>query len=240
MRSFLPSAASLAVLALAIQPALSIAQEATSAQLAPPAAVRITSPVTDSVRTTLPGYIAPKALARYDRGAASASLGTGRMALLLHRDPARQQALREYLGDLQNPHSASYHKWLTPQQYGAQFGIAPQDLQAVEAWLQNQGFQIRSVPSSGNVILFSGTVGQVEQAFQTSIHTYVVRGVRHVAEATPLSIPAALAPVVDGISPLNDFRAHPQQLTGERAQVQLAADNSLGTSGRLQVLARLP
>jgi hypothetical protein len=240
MRSFLPSAASLAVLALTMQPAPAVAQAATSAQLAPPAAVRITSPVTDGVRATLPGYVAPKALAPYDQGAASASLATGRIALLLHRDPARQEALREYLGDLQNPHSASYHKWLTPQQYGAQFGIAPQDLQTVEAWLQAQGFQIRSVPAGGNMILFSGTVGQVEQAFQTSIHSYAIQGVRHVAEATPLSIPAALAPVVAGISPLNDFRAQPQQLTGDRAQVQLAADNSLGTSGRLKVLAKLP
>ena len=74
------------------------------------------------------------------------------------------------------PHAANYHKWLTPQQYGAQFGVAPQDIQAVETWLQSQGFQIASVPASANFIQFSGTVGQIEQAFHTSIHSYSING----------------------------------------------------------------
>jgi hypothetical protein len=240
MRFFLHSAVSFAALLVIAQASSCVAQQRTDGQLAPPAATRVTSPMNTGARVALSGYTAPKSLARYDQGPASASLATGRMALLLNRDAPRQEALREYLGSLQDPHAANYHKWLTPRQYGAQFGVAPQDVHAVETWLQSQGFQIASVPASANFIQFSGTVGQVEQAFHTSIHNYSINGVKHVADATALSIPAALAPVVAGISPLNDFRAQPQHLLGERAQVELAANGALGNSGRLRTVSRLP
>jgi hypothetical protein len=240
MRFFLHSAVSFAAFLVIAQASPSNAQQLTGAQLAPSAAIRVTAPVDNGVRVALSAYTAPRALARYDHGPASVSLATGRLTLLLSRDPARQQSLREYLGSLQDPHAANYHKWLTPQQYGAQFGAAPQDIQAVETWLKSQGFQIASVPASANLIQFSGTVGQIEQAFHTSIHSYSINGVQHVADATALSIPTALAPVVAGISPLNDFRAQPQHLLSERAQVELAANGALGNSGRLKMVSRLP
>jgi hypothetical protein len=235
MRFVLHSAASLAFLLVIAQPSPLLAQQPATA-----AAVLVTAPVDNAVRAALPGYIAPKALAPDDLGPAAPSLATGRLVLLLHRDAAREQALRAYVGGLHDPHAANYHKWLTPQQYGAQFGAAPQDIQAVETWLQSQGLQITSVPASANFIQFSGTVGQLEQAFHTSIHSYLIGGVKHIADATALSIPAALAPVVAGISPLNDFGAQPQHLLGGRAQVELAANGTLGNSGRLKTVARLP
>ena len=189
-----------------------------SAPLAAPS-VRVTAPVTNDALVTLKGNTHPLAQARYDQGAVSPSLPTGRMQLLLRRSPAQAEALREYMGQLQDPNSSSYHKWLTPASYGANFGIADQDLQAVEAWLSSQGFKIEAVPASRNLIQFSGTTGQVAQAFHTSIHTYVVNGETHHANASDPEIPAALAPVVAGISALNDFRAKPQHVLGTRTQV---------------------
>jgi hypothetical protein len=58
-------------------------------------------------------------------------------------------------------------------------------------------------------IEFSGTARQVESAFHTEIHHYMVAGVRHVANAADVAIPEALAGVVGGVASLHDFHARP-------------------------------
>ena len=181
-----------------------------------PAAVsnRITAPIDESNLVALSGNIHPMAQARFDRGAAPSSMATGRIMLLLARSGAQQQALTDYLADVQNPSSPSFHKWLTPAQFGAAFGISDSDLQTVEGWLQSQGFKVEKVPAARNVIQFSGTAGQVESAFHTSIHAFSVLGETHYANVSDPQIPAALAPVVAGVTPLNDFRPKPHVVKG--------------------------
>ncbi len=225
--SLLRCAASAAAAILAASSALA---QAAPTVLATPT-VRVTAPVANDTLVTLKGNTHPLAQAKFDQGAASPSLATGKMQLLLRRSPAQAEALREYMGGLQDPNSPNYHKWLTPAAYGASFGIAPQDLQAVEAWLGSEGFKVEGVPASGNLIEFSGTLGQVAQAFHTSVHSYLIHGEKHYSNASDPQIPAALAPVIAGISPLNDFRAKPMHVLGNRVQAQAEA-------GRLQVTAQ--
>jgi subtilase family serine protease len=43
---------------------------------------------------------------------------------------------------LQNPSSASFQKFLTPQQYAELFGLSARDLNKIRAWLESYGFQI--------------------------------------------------------------------------------------------------
>jgi hypothetical protein len=167
---------------------------------------RITAVVNDSNLVTLKGNVHPLAKPRYDRGAAPLSMPTGRIILVLQRSSQQQESLREYLESLQNSSSQSYHKWLSPAQFGAVYGISDSDLQAVEGWLQSQGFTIDKVPQSRDVIEFSGSISQLQNAFHTSIHTFAVNGETHFANTTDPQIPAALAPVVAGVAPLNDFR----------------------------------
>ncbi|HLI79419.1 MAG TPA: S53 family peptidase, partial [Candidatus Binataceae bacterium] len=56
----------------------------------------------------------------------------------------------------------------------------------------------------------SGTAGNVREAFHTEIHNFDVNGTRHIANATEPKIPAALAPIVEGVASLHDFMPHPQ------------------------------
>lgn len=169
---------------------------------------RIVAPIDETSLVTLKGNVHPLAQARYDRGPAPLSTPTGRVMLILQRSSTQQLALTQYLADLQNPSSPNYHKWLTPAQYGAQFGISDSDLQTVESWLQAHGFRIEKVPQGRNMILFSGNFEQLQTAFHTSIHSLFVNGENHFANMTNPQIPAALAPVVSGVGPLNDF--HPK------------------------------
>ena len=67
-------------------------------------------------------------------------------------------------------------------------------------------------------IEFSGTGAQVREAFQTEIHRYQVNGEKHMAAAGDPSVPAALAPVIAGLAPLNDFHPQPHLRVLGRAQ----------------------
>jgi hypothetical protein len=170
---------------------------------------RITGPVDDSVRVPLKGNVHPLAQARFDQGAAPASMPTGRLALLLAPSAQQHEALKEYLDSLQNPSSPNYHKWLTPATYGASYGASEQDIATVSAWLTSHGFKIEKVATARNIIQFSGSIAQVTAAFHTPIHSFLVNGEHHFSNTVDPQIPAALAPVIAAISPLNDF--HPRR-----------------------------
>jgi hypothetical protein len=176
---------------------------------------RIVAPIDESNRVALSGTVHPLAQARFDRGAAPSSMATGRIMLLLQRSAAQQQALTQYLADVQNPVSPTFHQWLTPSQYGAMFGPTASDMQTVESWLQSHGLKIEKVPQARNFIQFSGTAGQLQSAFLTSIHAFAVGGETHYANVNDPQIPAALAPVVAGVAPLNDFRPKPHLVKGD-------------------------
>ena len=179
---------------------------------------RVTGSIDESQLVTLKGNVARLAGPVLDRGPAPVSTPTGRVLLLLQRSAAQQQALTEYLEDVQNPSSPSYHKWLTPAQYGARFGVSDADLTTVESWLEGYGFKIERVPAGRNVIEFSGDFGEIESAFHTSMHVFGLNGKTLFGNVEDPQIPAALAPVIAGVGPLNNFHAEPPLVMGPRGQ----------------------
>lgn len=140
-----------------------------------------------------------------DRGEVPADLPLERMLLVLSRDPAAESALQQLLASQQDKSSPAFHSWLAPSQFAENFGVAPQDIQTLTSWLTSHGFRVNRVGASGMTIEFSGTARQVEQAFHTPIHAYMVDGAQHYANSSDPQIPAALAPVVAGIATLHNF-----------------------------------
>jgi trimeric autotransporter adhesin len=167
---------------------------------------RVTQPIDDETRVVLAGNVHPLAQARYDQGAVPDSFPAQRMMLLLRRSSAQETALRRFLEDAHTPGKPDYHKWLTPQQFGASFGPDDGEIAAVDGWLRQHGFSVARVTAGKTAIEFSGTAGQLRDAFHTEIHSYVVNGEEHHANNRDPEIPAALAPVIAGIAPINDFR----------------------------------
>ncbi len=168
---------------------------------------RITQAVDENKLTLLKGNVYPLARPEFDRGPAPSSLPMENMLLVLKRSPEQEAALDKLMAEQLDKSSPNFHKWLTPEQFGQQFGPSDQDIQTITSWLGSHGFQVVQVTNGRTVINFSGNAGQVQQAFHTSIDSYVVKGEQHWANSSDPQIPTALAPVVAGVNTLHNFHA---------------------------------
>lgn len=182
----------------------SFAQQA----VAPPPLIQ--QAIDESQLTTLKGNTHPLARTRFDAGLAPPDLPMQRMLLVLKRSPEQEIALKRLLDEQHDRTSAHYHAWLTPEQFGREFGPSDQDLQVVTSWLQSHGFQIGRVTKGRTMIEFSGTADQVAQTFHTQIHRYQVRSRGYWANASDPQIPAALTTAIAGVHSLHSFRKKPQ------------------------------
>ncbi len=170
--------------------------------------VLITEKIDESHRVHLAGNTRPESKAGNDRGAVADNFPMEHMFLQLKRPPEQEQALQEFIDEQQTEGSLNFHRWITAQEFGERFGLANQDLEAISLWLQSHGFKVNVIYPSGMVIDFSGTAGQVSEAFQTEIRHLEVKGEKHIANISDPRIPAALATAVSGIVSLHDFRPH--------------------------------
>lgn len=187
------------------------------------AAPQITQAATNASLVVLRGNVHPLARAAYDRGPAPSNLAMQHMLLVLKRSPQQEAALDELLAEQQDKSSSNYHKWLTPAEFGEQFGPSDSDIQTVESWLRSQGFTVNSVSNGRVVIDFSGTAATVQTAFHTAIHHYAIpNGEQHWANATDPAIPASLASVVAGVRSLNNFFPKPQHAAVRRSALRPA------------------
>ena len=155
------------------------------------------------------GSTHPFARPAYDAGAADSALRLERLILVLGAAPDQEIKLSAFLDSQHDKTSANYHRWLTPEEFGEQFGPSSEDLQRVTNWLHGLGFRVETVAQSRRWLEFSGTALQVQSAFRTQMRHYQVNGRSHIANATDVSIPMALAPVIRGIASLHDFFSKP-------------------------------
>jgi len=179
-------------------------------------APRITAAVDETKLVTLTGNTHPLAQARFDQGAAPDSLQLERLMIILKRGPEQEAALRTLLDEQQDSRSSNFHKWLTPEQFGKQFGPADSDIQVVKGWLESHGFRVTNVTKGKTTIEFSGNAALVRQAFHTDIHKFVVNGEQHWANTRDPQIPAAISPVVSGIKSLHSFFKKPMHTVVKR------------------------
>jgi subtilase family serine protease len=174
---------------------------------------RITDVIDERKRTVLQGHLNPAAKPQADRGRVDRQLTLPRVMMVFKRTEEQQANLDAFLKEQQDPSSRNYQLWLTPEEFASRFGLSPADLNKVVSWLQTKGFRIDEISRSRSWIAFTGTAQQVESAFQTEIHHYIVDGVRQYAPSMDPSVPSALGNVVRGLRSLDDFRLKPRLKT---------------------------
>lgn len=175
---------------------------------------RIRTEINSSQMTPLKTTLLPQARAEFDAGRMPSNSKLSGMSIVFNRSAAQQAALEKLIAAQQDPSSPQYHQWLSPEQFAAQFGMAQADIDKVQTWLQQQGFAVDSVARSKSMIRFSGTVGQVELAFQTEMHYYKSNGETHFAPSTALSVPTAIAGAVERVGNMSNFRPRPLHVRG--------------------------
>ena len=214
----------LAIAAVALTTIGATAQATPQIQTSARPTARITQKIDASITTPLPGTH-PSIVEHATVGARlAASTQLSHMMLLLSPTDDQEYALQTLLDQQQDKTSPNYHQWLTPESFGQTFGVAPADIAAVTAWLQDQGFHVDSVAKSNRIITFSGNVGQVETTFHTQMNALTVNGEAHISNTTDIAIPQALAGVVKGIASLNNFFPKAANTGARKIQINHSAN----------------
>jgi trimeric autotransporter adhesin len=117
----------------------------------------------------------------------------------------RTAALDQLLAAQITSSSPSYHKWMTPEQFAASYGATDDQIAAATSWLESQGFTVGNVSAAKTRLTVTGTAAQVQQAFAVTLRRYQVAGVVHFANSTQPSLPQEIAPLIAGVSGLDDI-----------------------------------
>jgi len=100
-------------------------------------------------------------------------------------------ALQALLAAQQTPGSASYHRWLTPAQFGARFGPTAASLANVRAALAGAG--LRATATHTRSLHVAGTVDQANRLLQTTLNAVTLaNGHTHLVASKPITLPASL------------------------------------------------
>ena len=174
------------------------------------AADRIVDRVDLSRTVTVKAQTHPLAQPQFDRGAVDPAMEVSYATVLLK--PAG--GLEEFLAEQQTASSPNYHRWLTPEEFGARFGLSDSDTGKLVEWLRSQGLQVHDVARGRHWITFSGTAETVGRALHTEFRQYVVKNEKHFANSADPSVPAAFESVIAGFAGLNDFHPHPTYVKG--------------------------
>jgi len=84
--------------------------------------------------------------------------------------PERNSAeLDQFLRDIQDPHSPSYHHYLSVEEYTAHFGPTQQDYDQVVAWAQANGLRVTGTASNRRLVNVEGSVDAINRGFNVQL-----------------------------------------------------------------------
>ena len=174
------------------------------------APARLVGPVVNTNRVQILHSVRPELQAARDEGPLGGQQILKSITVYFSRTPEQETGLQELLADQVDRTSPRFHKWMTPEQFGAQFGANPDDIGAVRDWLASFGFTNVRIARGLGYLIADGSTAEASQAFGTSIHRYTLaNGEQHFANSQPLSIPAAFSKVVKGVTGLDDLNVRP-------------------------------
>ena len=133
--------------------------------------------------------------------------GTNRLHLVIVLPLRNGEALDSQIEQIYDPASPAYHQYLTPGQFAERFGPTRQDYEAVRAFAQANGLQVKGLHPNRTLMDVSGAAADIERAFHVNLHVY-----QHPTEARKFYAPDVepsldLAVPLLLVSGLNDFGA---------------------------------
>ena len=127
------------------------------------------------------------------------------LTLRLQQSTAQVAALDSLLSKQTDRSSSSYHHWLTPAEFAAQFGASDGDLAQLTTWLAAQGLTVSSISPAHTRISVTGPSGQVEAAFAVPLRRMTAAGSVYFANTVQPAATPRIASVIASISGLDDL-----------------------------------
>ena len=121
------------------------------------------TPVTHHTRDEVINKVSPLV------GHLSATKNMRIVLVLQHRN---QPDLDQFLKDLQDPASSSYHHYLTVDQFTAKYGPSVDDYEAVKTWAKENGLKIESTARNRQILAVSGSVQKIQSALHVNFGLY--------------------------------------------------------------------
>lgn len=128
------------------------------------------------------------------------------------------EGMQRFVDSVSDPKSPNYHKYITPEEVGARFGLSGNKVNQVAAYLRSQGFKINLQAKNHLAILADCTVGQAEAAFGTVINDYQSQDPKEPGRqnffsfSKDLQLPTEIASYVIDVSGLENY-TKPQMRT---------------------------
>lgn len=113
--------------------------------------------------------------------------------------------LKDFVANLENPHSSQYHHYLSPQAFADKYSPSAADATAVANFLRAAGLRVTGIAPNRLLIDASGSVGQVEQALGITIGRYQLGNTTYFAPDRDPMLPDNIAPLVQNIGGLDSF-----------------------------------
>ncbi|WP_323122344.1 S53 family peptidase [Burkholderia alba] len=107
--------------------------------------------------------------------------------------------LDAFLQAVNQPGNASYHKYLTPEQFKARFAPTDAQVQAVVAHLKANGFSNIHVTDNNKLISADGNATNAQNGFHASIKRFNYRGKTVYANDSAALVPSSLGTVVESV-----------------------------------------
>jgi subtilase family serine protease len=133
---------------------------------------------------------------------ATAVPATKQVKARVYLAPRSQSALTSAVMAVSTPGSATYHHFITPKTYDAQFAATGAQVSAVRSWLTSAGLRVTSVATGNRYVTVTGTSAAAEKAFATHLALFHHAGARRQAPTTALTVPSSVAGSVLGVTGL--------------------------------------
>ena len=204
------------------------------AALAVTSAAAMTGLGISTAAAATPHTVAPAAVVEHGYVGSAHALGAlelNHMTVTVALQPQHQAQLQAELAGLYNPQSPTYHHWLAPGQFAAEFAPTAAQRSAVLGYLHQAGLKARM--TGPLLVTATGSSAQVDAAFHTTIERYQQGGRSFHTISRSATVPASLRGVVQGVLGLttthplkSQYRVMPKNDNGRKAQYGAGPDGS--------------
>jgi len=162
-------------------------------------------PANHTIPNNTPGFI-QKAV---DQGAIDPStMVTVNVWLKLHNE----QQLDTLVEQQKQKGSASYRRWITQDQFNANYGPKSQEVNAVSNFLSAHGLTVLSVAENNMYVKAQGTAAAIEKTFKVDIHGFSLNGENYRANTGDPSVADASGGNIAAVTGLDDYGFQPMAM----------------------------